>query len=129
MSVNDSIDRSHCSLRYIKVKYAVRQVLSLGKGTLMVKTDIKSAFRTVLVHADDRLLLGMKWEGKYFADPILPFGLRSDPKIFNAVADTLQWIIQNHGVFNVEHYLDDFITIATTTWIHCLECVTSWEFS
>ena len=105
-SVNDGIDRSLCSLRYIKVEDVARQVLSLGKGTLMAKTDIKSAFRTVPVHPDDRLLLGMKWEGKYFADATLPFGLRSAPKIFNAVADALQWVIQTTG----------------------LECVTSWEF-
>ena len=29
------------------------------------------------------------------------------PQIFNAVADTLEWILQQHGVC---HYLDDYIT-------------------
>ena len=29
------------------------------------------------------------------------------PQIFNAVADTLEWILQQHGVW---HYLDDYIT-------------------
>ena len=40
-------------------------------------------------------------------DMTLPFGLRSAPKIFNVVADTLQWIIEKRGVTGL-HYLDDF---------------------
>ena len=42
-------------------------------------------------------------------DCALPFGLRSAPKIFNAVADALQWIIHKHGVDWIVHYLDDFL--------------------
>ena len=42
----------------------------------------------------------------------LPFGLRSAPKLFNAVADALEWMIVNEGGAQVEfviHYLDDFL--------------------
>ena len=35
----------------------------------------------------------------------LPFGLRSAPKIFNAVADALQWVVKQNGVTYLEHYL------------------------
>ena len=41
-----------------------------------------------------------------------PFGLRSAPKIFTAVADALQWIMINHGMNYLLHYLDDFILVA-----------------
>ena len=44
------------------------------------------------MHADDRLLLGMRWREKTYIDSALPFGLRSAPKVFNAVADAMQWI-------------------------------------
>ena len=40
----------------------------------------------------------------------VPFGLRSAPIIFSAIADALQWIIQVHGVEFLFHYLDDLIT-------------------
>ena len=53
----------------------------------------------------------MKWQGKLYVDTTLPFGLRSAPKIFNAVADAAQWIIQEMGARYLWHYLDDFITI------------------
>ena len=42
-------------------------------------------------------------------DCSLPFGLRSAPKIFTAVADALQWVMYNNGVSMVDHYLNDFV--------------------
>jgi len=36
----------------------------------------------------------MSWEGQVFVDTTLPFGLRSAPIIFSAVADALLWIMQ-----------------------------------
>lgn len=76
----------------------------------MAKLDIKSAYRNVPVHPDDRPLLGMQWDGKIYVDAALPFGLRSAPKVFNAVADAIEWIVKRHGVDLLWHYLDDFIT-------------------
>ena len=57
-SVHDGIDGSLTSLTYVKVD-DIEQVLLLGKGSLMAKMDIESAFRIVPVHPDDRPLLGM----------------------------------------------------------------------
>ena len=39
---------------------------------------------------------------------MLPFGLSSAPKIFSAIADGIQWILQHHEIPNLLHYLDDF---------------------
>ena len=39
----------------------------------------------------------------------LPFGLRSDPKIFTALADAAEWITRQEGVEFVIHYLDDLL--------------------
>jgi len=41
---------------------------------------------------------------------VLPFGLRSAPKIYNAVADALQWILRREGI-DIFHYLDDFLVM------------------
>ena len=109
-SVNDGISRSLCSLSYTKVDHTVQKILSSGQGTLLAKIDIENAFRNVPVHTDDRHLLGLVWDGKLYIDTVLPFGLRSAPKIFNAIADGLQWIAMERGVTNLDHFLDDFIT-------------------
>ena len=108
-SVNDGIDPELCSLSYTRVDDVARRIRQLGVGAEMAKVDIKSAYRIVPVHPQDRLLLGMKWEGKLYLDPVLPFGLRSAPKIFNAIADALEWIFKANGASEMWHYLDDFI--------------------
>ena len=64
------------------------------------------------VHPHDQHLLGVRWKDSYYVDRMLPFGLRSAPKIFSAVADGLQWILVQKGITHLLHYLDDFILVA-----------------
>ena len=94
-------------------------VSELGKGALLAKVDIHAAYRLIPVHPQDRLLLAMRWEGQIYIDPMLPFGLRSAPKVFNAVADALNWHLHQMGIPLVCHYLDDFIIIAPS---HSTQC-------
>ena len=110
-SVNDSIDPNHCSLEYTSLDQAAALVACLGRRCLLAKIDLKSAYRIVPVHPEDSLLLGMEWQGGIYIDTALPFGLRSAPKIFNAVADGLLWILEAVGVQFVLHYLDDFLIL------------------
>ena len=53
----------------------------------------------------------MKWNGEVYLDSCLPFGLRSAPRLFNILADLLEWILQQEGVSPCLHYLDDFLTV------------------
>ena len=64
--------------------------------------------RIVPVHPDDRWLLGMKWRNMVYIDTVLPFGLHSVPKVFNTLADSLEWILHDMGVEHTLHYLDEF---------------------
>ena len=107
-SVNDGIDPDLCSLSYSSVDEAVARVRQCGPGALMAKLDLQSAYRKVPVHPDDQLLLGMACGGRTFCDRALPFGLRSAPKLFTAVADGLSWALHCEGTANLLHYLDDF---------------------
>ena len=87
-------------------------ILAEGQGSFMVKADIKEAYRMVPVHPQDQLLLGVMWQDSVYIDKVLPFGLRSAPKIFSAVADAIQWILHLNGVDNIIHYLDDYVLVA-----------------
>ena len=62
----------------------------------------------VPVRPEDSLLLGIQWEGISYADLALPFGLRSAPILFSAVADGLAWALFRSGVDFTIHYLDNF---------------------
>ena len=111
-SVNDGIPSHLCSLKYSSVDDAVTTIQQLGKGTQLVKLDIKDAYRIVPVHPADYHLLGITWQGKLYIDRALPFGLRSAPKIFNAIADFVAWVLASNGISYLLHYLDDFLFMA-----------------
>ena len=110
-SINDGIPPHLCSLSYVTIDDAIWNILQLGKGTMLAKIDIKSAFRLLPVHPTDRHLLAMKWRGSIYIDHCIPFGLRSAPKLFNILADLLSWIAQTSGVSYLIHYLDDYLTM------------------
>ena len=109
-SVNDGIDKELSSVSYISVDNVVARILKLGRGALLAKMDIKQAYRNVPVSPEDRFLLGMCWEGKVYVDTALPFGLRSAPLIFTALAEALLWIMRQRGATNTDNYIDDFVT-------------------
>ena len=112
LSVNDGIDPERCSLSYMKVNDAARAIEIMGRGAKIAKVGIKSAYRMIPVHLEDRSLLGMLWEGALYVDTALPFGLRSAPKVFTALADGLEWDLRLECLQQVFHYLDDFLIIA-----------------
>ena len=81
----------------------------LGPECFMSQLDTKSAFRNVPVHLSDWELLGMKWEGLYFFDIVLPFGLRSAPFLFDEFSSAREWIIRTKvNIPKVLPILDDF---------------------
>ena len=118
-SVNDAIQKDMCSLTYTTVDQAVRRILHLGQGTLLAKIDIQHAFQNIPIHPADRKFLGMSWNGCMYVDTVLPFGLRSAPKIFNAIADALEWILSSEGVTDLLHYLDDFLFLGSPASQEC----------
>ena len=110
-SVNDGISQELAAINYPSVDTAVQPILQAGRGALLSQIDIKEAYRIVPVHRQDWYLLGMRWNDNFFIDTRLPFGLRSAPKIFSAVADALQWILSQNGAPTCIHYLADFLFV------------------
>ena len=118
--MNDAISRDFCSQSYISVDDAAREVTRIGRGALLAKVDIKSAYRILEVHPEDRHL-GMQFEGLLYVDSVHPFGLRSAPKIFTVIADALEWIVTKAVVRTLFHYLDDFLIVAHPASNQCRE--------
>jgi len=118
-SVNDGIVKELASLSYVSVDDVTAIVTKLGKGAALAKLDIKQAYRHVPVSPLDRQYLGMQWGGNVYIDTVLPFGLRSAPLLFTALADAVQWAAQQQGVEYVFHYIDDFITVGRPDSAEC----------
>ena len=118
-SVNDFINKERCSMSYISVDHIAETILHLVHGALLAKADVKEAFRIIPVAPQDRLLLAMQWQERIYFDKVLPFGLRSAPMLFTAVADAIEWIIRQRGVHNIYHYVDDFIMVGEPNSPEC----------
>jgi hypothetical protein len=93
-SVNDGIPPRYGSIVYETLQDAIRPVARAGRGAVMMKRDLKSAFRHVPVSSSDHWLLIFEWQGKYYVDMFLPFGLRTAPRIFNLFSEALHWVFE-----------------------------------
>ena len=110
--MNDGILKPPFKVQYVSVDAVIEGIMAQGRGTLMAKFDVASAYRNVAIHPKDRPLLGMQGPGKCFIDLVLPFGLCSAPFIFTSIADLVERIlVHNYGVDFLRHYLDDFFTL------------------
>ncbi|XP_048251513.1 uncharacterized protein LOC125379287 [Haliotis rufescens] len=131
-SINDFIDTEACSVVYARFDEATHMVLQLGKGALLAKFDIQSAFRIIPVHPSDFELLGIRFEGEFYFDKCLPFGCSISCAIFETFSTFLQWCMQSHlPTRPIMHYLDDFLTGGTAGTSHCSDnlngCVNTLE--
>ena len=89
LSFPDGASVKLCSLQYTIVDRVARAAQCLGRGALLAKLDVKATYRLIPVHPDNCRLLGFEWQGSHYVDGMLPFGLRSAPITFTAVADEM----------------------------------------
>lgn len=111
-SVNDFIDPHYCTVQYSSIDDAVHMIQELGRGALLGKTDIKSAFRLLPVYPGDFDLLGFKMDGKFYFDKCLPMGASISCSLFEKISSALHWIVEQKSVGGLSallHYLDDFL--------------------
>jgi hypothetical protein len=86
-------------------------VVQAGQGAVLMKCDLKAAFRHLPINPCDYWLLVFEWDGKFYVDMFLPFGLRTAPRIFNLFAEALHWIFETLFEWNCTRYLDDFLFV------------------
>ena len=111
-SVNDGFPRELSTVHYVEVDDAFSLIKKYGTGSALAKTDIKSAFRVILVHPSDYPLLRFQWRRKWYVDRCLPMGCYSSCRILEEFSSSLEWIARHKlCVENIIHILDDFLII------------------
>ena len=69
---------------------------------LVPKAHMANLVQPVLIalciHPSDYHLLGIRWRDRTYVDRALPFGLRSAPKIFSALAGLVAWVLDQLGI-------------------------------
>jgi len=112
-SVNASILEE--PLKLPNFGHAARAVRRLGRGALLIKIDVSAAYKQVPVRREDWPLLGFLWEGKYYYERVLPFGLRSSCRLWDLYAAALHFFLYHQTDVRcpreVIHYVDDFLFV------------------
>ena len=104
-SINDGIRSSLCSLSFITVDDVAKIV---AEGHYQPRSILS---QRIASYQSTPMIESFRQSGETYVDPMLPIGLRSAPKIFNAVADGLAWHLEQQGIDHILHYLDDFIVV------------------
>ena len=86
-SVNDGIPIDASHLHYTTITRIFALIVQAGRHSVIIKRDIKDAFRNIPLAPHIRWLLGFSWDDKYYTEACLPFGLRTTPFIFNLFAE------------------------------------------
>jgi hypothetical protein len=112
ISINAGIEREPLVLgRFDDACNAIRRA---GRGCFLIKLDVEAAYKQVPVRPEDRALLGLKWDGAYYYELVLPFGLRSSGVRWELYAAALHHFFRHHlGIRLVIHYVDDFLFVVT----------------
>lgn len=74
-SMKDGIPKFPYPVQYVTVDDLIVGVTSRGRGALMAKFDVASAYQNVGVYPEECCLLGMKWRDSYYVDLVPLFGL------------------------------------------------------
>ena len=112
LSINSLIDKTACSMTYVKIDDAIHKIQEYGKGAIMCKADLTDAFKQLPILPSQYHLFCFKFREMYFYFTRLTFGCRSSPKIFDHLSQAICWIATNNYSINcIFHLLDDFLTI------------------
>ena len=87
-------------------------MIRAGRFCWLIKLDVEAAYKQVPVRPEDWPLLGFWWEGKYYYERVLPFGLKSSCRLWELYAAALHFFFERElGVPVVIHYIDDFLFV------------------
>ena len=109
-SINAGIEREPLWLG--RFDDACSAIVKARRGCFLIKLDVEAAYKQVPVRPEDRALLGLKWDGQYYYELVLPFGLRSSGVRWELYAAALHHFFLHHlGIRLVIHYVDDFLFV------------------
>ena len=104
-----------CFIYYKGIQEAIDKIMQLDRGALMAKFDLSGpVYRCFPICESDRYFLEMYWEGNYYVNLALPFGIARAPNTFNREGDLLEWICGDSDSLNegdIHHYYDGFLTL------------------
>ena len=119
-SVNDGIPSGyflgeHLELSYPAIDAIVSAIVSLDRGCILYKRDLRKAHHQFPVDPHDYHLLGYTWNSQFYFDTVLTIGLHSAAMACRRSTFAVTWILNQRGL-TIFNYLDDFIEASPPTF-------------
>ena len=127
-SINSRIHDMDATVQYSSFDDALDMVSSAGSCCLMLKFDIRNAFKLLPVAVEDWHLLGFYFDGNFYYEKCLSFGLRCSCLYFERFGQFLRFLLcSRSGHKNWISYLDDFFVVVPrdlpTLMSRSLDCI------
>lgn len=114
-SIYHNIDPIHTTVKYTSFDTVIRTISQLGRGAIIPKSDIKSAFRLLRIFPVDFDLSGLQFQGRYYF-----WCVRRPGVLFEMFSTFLQLLVKEKpGIKTIYHYLNDFIFIGSAKTSQC----------
>ena len=99
-SVNDGIPSCYflgelLELSYLTIDAIVSAIVSLGRGCMLYKCDLRKAYRQFLIDPHDYHLLSYTWNSQFYFGTVLTMGLRSAAMACQRSTSAVTWIQHN----------------------------------
>ena len=103
---------SACALTYPTIDQMVHEAVGKNGSDSchLFKVDLERAFQNLRIDPNDYSLMGLYWDGAYYQDVGLAFGVKLGSFFCQSVTDAIRHIMAQHG-FTVYNYSDDILGI------------------
>lgn len=88
-------------------------VIRARKNCIILKRNVRNAFKIILVTPYQQWLLEFIWKKKYYKETCLLFCFSTASFIFNLFDNGLHWILVSYLGWVLVYYLDNFVAIFT----------------
>ena len=106
----DVYDDTPFTLRLPNLDSIIPQLETLGDNAHLFKVDVARSFHNVRIDPGDAVHLGIFWNGSYYLDKNLSFGVVHGTAIFQRISDLVRFLMTKRG-FRVQNYIDDIYAV------------------
>lgn len=96
-SVNDHIPDEAGEMRYPRFQDTLQLVILAGRRCIIMKRDVKDAFRNIRVAPQHQWLLGFLWREKHYKEIYLSLGFSAAPLMFNMFGEVPHYIAASNA--------------------------------
>ncbi|CAC5357929.1 unnamed protein product [Mytilus coruscus] len=127
-SINSFIDPKLATVQYTSFDKVLGTISKLGKGAEMTRMVIVSAFRLIILHPDELVLFGFRFQDNFYFQKALPMGCSAACALFEKFSCFLEWLVRFQSLKeSKEHYLDDFLLAGEARSGECLHLMNNFR--